>query len=148
MRFKISASETKHIILLDYRASILTMDLSPPTLTLIVSLIFSAYLTSRSWTPPNPPPPKPYEKDTLSIIQSKNNGSITRKSVLTITWLFHLLLILFPSSRQNFCWYQSYLNPALFAWSPYTITFIVVIITAAPVRLLAYRTLGKDFTFQ
>jgi len=123
------------------------MDLSAPTLSLIASLILCAYLTSRSMTPPNPPPPKPYEKDTLSNFVKKGNGSI-RKSTLTISWLFHLLLILFPSHRTSFCWHASYLNPTLFTWSRYTITFILVIITAAPMRLLAYKTLGKDFTFQ
>jgi protein-S-isoprenylcysteine O-methyltransferase Ste14 len=124
------------------------MDLSAPTLSLTASLILCAYLTFRYMTPPNPPPPKPYEKDTLSIIQTKNNGSRTRKSVLTITWLFHLFLILLPSYRTNFCWHASYLNAPLFTWSRYTITFILVIITAAPIRLLAYKTLGKVFTFQ
>jgi protein-S-isoprenylcysteine O-methyltransferase Ste14 len=40
------------------------------------------------------------------------------------------------------------LNEKLFTWSSATILYAIVVMTSAPIRLLAYRQLGKNFTFQ
>ncbi|KAI9054780.1 hypothetical protein LZ554_001927 [Drepanopeziza brunnea f. sp. 'monogermtubi'] len=71
-----------------------------------------------------------------------------RRYALTALWCYHILLTLFPEKRSSFCLNADLLNQDLFTWSPYTVGFMVAVLVAAPIRLLAYAQLGENFTFE
>lgn len=126
------------------------MDLSTPNLTLFLSLCTTTYLSYRAFRPPNPAPAKPHHTDRLRLAANIDTISIRRVVALTL-WLFHLVLVLFPSQRSAgsfLCLNPELLNKDLFTWSPLSIAYVTVVFIFAPVRLLAYRQLGKNFTFQ
>ncbi|KUJ10288.1 uncharacterized protein LY89DRAFT_723540 [Mollisia scopiformis] len=123
------------------------MDISPQSLSLIAALTITAYLTSLCAKTPNPNPPTPTVKDRIALLTSTSKSS---RYALILLWFSHCTLILFPSSRSrsNICLNPDLLNESLFAWSPTSITFVLVIFIAAPIRLLAYKQLGTNFTFR
>ena len=122
----------------------------PSNLSLALALALSIYLTLLVSTPPNQPPkaPSSQPKDrihlvTTPIIQNQ------RRRILTAVSLYHTLLsLLYPSPPSYLCPNPSNLNPVLFTWSPTTIICITAILLAAPIRLLAFKQLGQNFTFQ
>jgi len=61
--------------------------------------------------------------------------------------ILHAAMV-WPILREQFCPMPNQLNPSLFVWSPLVQTCLATILLAAPIRLLAFRQLGKDFTFQ
>lgn len=67
---------------------------------------------------------------------------------LLFGWFYHAFLVLYPPATSSFlCPHPSQLDKKYFTWNTYTASFIVLIFTAAPIRLLAYAQLGQNFTF-
>ncbi|KAG0647001.1 Prenylated carboxyl methyltransferase [Hyphodiscus hymeniophilus] len=126
------------------------MDLSLPTLSLATAFLTAIYLIFRSYTPPNPAPPKAkqWKTDTLN----SHHQSARKRYGLAILFsscFYHVLLILFPPTFMSpFCPHPENLSSKLFTWSPYTAFCLILIGAAGPIRLLAYAQLGRDFTFQ
>jgi protein-S-isoprenylcysteine O-methyltransferase Ste14 len=125
---------------------------APPdlaTLALALSFLLAAYLTYCSLTPPNPNPvgstaalPEDVVAPGPGIIQA-------RRLMPIILWVPHVLLTLcYPSHTAVLCPNSDNLSSSLFTWSPYTTVLVVVIVVAAPIRLLAFRQLGQNFTFR
>ena len=52
------------------------------------------------------------------------------------------------SSPLPLCPHADFLNPTLFAWSPYLISCVTIGIASGLARLQAYRTLGKNFSLK
>ena len=126
------------------------MDLSFGPLTLAASLLICSYLLSKAFTPPNPPPPKDrkWRNDSLMRHQTPTRRWIGL-SILALGWCYHPLIILFqPATPSLFCPHPENLDPRFFTWSPYTISYILLIFVAAPIRLLAFAQLGQDFNFE
>jgi protein-S-isoprenylcysteine O-methyltransferase Ste14 len=126
------------------------MDISVPNLTLFLSLCTTTYLSYRAFRPPNPAPKKPHHTDRLRIAANIDTISIRRIVALAL-WLFHLILLLFPAQRSpasSLCLNPELLNENLFTWSPVSMAYVATVLIFAPIRLLAYRQLGKNFTFQ
>lgn len=63
--------------------------------------------------------------------------------------MLHILQTSFyPSPPALLCPNPGNLSSELFTWSPYTAAALIAIIAAAPIRLLAFRQLGRNFTFR
>jgi hypothetical protein len=121
----------------------------PTTLALAASFLLAAYLTYRCWSPPNPNPLGPtasLPEDNVGI----GSGAIQVSRFITLSlWIMHALATVFyPSPPAVLCPNPDNLSSSLFTWSPYTIVVLMVIVLAAPIRLLAFRQLGQNFTFR
>ncbi|KAK3356699.1 isoprenylcysteine carboxyl methyltransferase [Lasiosphaeria hispida] len=130
--------------------------MSPGAASIALSgaFLFSAALTHRAWTPPNPSPThgssspssSPLPKDDAGIIWRRAQ---TRRLVASILWLVHALFTLFyPTPPTLFCPNPDNLSPILFTWTPFATAVIAIIAIAAPIRLLAFEQLGENFTFR
>jgi protein-S-isoprenylcysteine O-methyltransferase Ste14 len=123
------------------------MELSFESITLAASFLTCAYLTFYAFTPPVPDSKNKWEKDSLMRHQGPRSRAIFMAVILTL-WSYHTLLILIPPSTPSLlCPYPTHLNPKYFTWNTYTVFFISLIFITAPIRLLAYKQLGQNFTF-
>jgi protein-S-isoprenylcysteine O-methyltransferase Ste14 len=115
-------------------------------ITLFLSLLLSTYLSALCFTSPNPPPRQVYKYDRVGAIA----GASHRRNIALLLALYHAILALtFPFPSPQICPYPSNLNLALFTWSPYTVAHLFLIVcVGAPIRLTAYGSLGKNFTFR
>lgn len=118
-------------------------------LSLSLTIIFGAYLMKLAWTPPNPIPKgtviTEYKKAYLVRL-----GRIFRLSrLLDYTFCgFHCILILyFPSPPKFICPNAANLSPSLFTWSLFSTLCLSMTIIFSALRLLAFKQLGRDFTF-
>ncbi|GAQ44078.1 unnamed protein product [Aspergillus niger] len=138
---------------------------SPSSISLSTSLLTAGYLAFRGLTPPNLPS------------SSKGNGPPDRVRLLTgsITTIilhlntaciiYHALLALFYIDRSNnnakeltksgdgvylqaICPHRTSLAPHLFTWTITSTLCLVSIIVGALLRLSAFKSLGRNFTFQ
>lgn len=116
-----------------------------------LALAFTAagYLTHKCWSPPSVTPPSTSSslpEDTFGISSSAIQG---RRIFILVAWAIHILTtIYYPSNSLLLCPNQQNLSNTLFTWSPYTITVLSVIAVAAPIRLIAFKQLGQNFTFR
>ncbi|KAK9350263.1 hypothetical protein V1523DRAFT_420376 [Lipomyces doorenjongii] len=143
---------------------------SVSALSISLCLLLAGYLSAVCTTPPNPNPTQPYKGDRAGIVSIAATRIFNRSGIISLA-LYHgiLSLLLHVSSittastetltNRNtdmdmtilhyICPNQSNLNPALFAWTPWTRTFLaLIILVGAPIRLSAYGRLGKNFTFR
>ena len=138
---------------------------SPSSISLSASLLTAGYLAFRGLTPPNLPS------------STKGNGPPDRVRLLTgsITTIilhlntaciiYHALLALFYIDRSNndakelstsgdgvflqaICPHRTSLAPHLFTWTITSTLCLVSIIVGALLRLSAFKSLGRNFTFQ
>jgi protein-S-isoprenylcysteine O-methyltransferase Ste14 len=66
-----------------------------------------------------------------------------------VSWLYCAALTLtYPHPPAFLCPCPQNLSPEHFTWSRFTIVALGLIFVAAPIRLLAFKQLGKNFTFQ
>jgi protein-S-isoprenylcysteine O-methyltransferase Ste14 len=121
------------------------MNFSIPNVSLVGALSICAYLTSLCSTSPNPDSTLPKVKDNIRFFTDIATKS--SRYVYFLLWLYHSMFILFPEDRSSFCPNADILNQDLFAWSNTSVAFVIAILIAAPIRLLAYAQLGKNFTF-
>ena len=123
------------------------MELSFESITLAASFLSCAYLTFYAFTPPVPDSKNKWAKDSLMRYQDPRRRAISTVVILAV-WSYHTLLILIsPSAPSLLCPHPSHLNPKYFTWNTYTVFFIALIFIAAPIRFLAYKQLGQNFTF-
>lgn len=122
------------------------MDLSMSAVSLVGALSICAYLTSLCSTTPNLDSPSPKFKDNIRFFT--DTASKASRYVFFLLWLYHSMFILFPEDRTSFCPNAALLNQDLFTWSNTSIAFVICVLIAAPIRLLAYAQLGKNFTFR
>ncbi|KAF2274471.1 uncharacterized protein EI97DRAFT_435018 [Westerdykella ornata] len=119
------------------------------TLSLSASFLLAAYLTDHCWTPPNSNPTGPASslpKDTIAPVTAPLN---ILRFLTSALWLVQTLIAFsYPSPPRAICPTPGNLNGQLFTWSPYTATVLVIISISAPIRLLAYKDLGENFTFR
>ncbi|OJI88944.1 hypothetical protein ASPTUDRAFT_158453 [Aspergillus tubingensis CBS 134.48] len=138
---------------------------SPSSISLSASLLTAGYLAFRGLTPPNLPS------------SSKGNGPPDRVSLIagpitTITLhlntaciIYHALLTLFYIDSSNngakelansgdgvylqaICSHRTNPAPHLFTWTIISTLCLVSIIVGALLRLSAFKSLGRNFTFQ
>ncbi|KAE9365202.1 hypothetical protein N431DRAFT_420123 [Stipitochalara longipes BDJ] len=119
----------------------------PPlsNILLALTILFSTYLTILSQLHPNA---KPNTKDTISPFTQPAFLALTHL-IVTLLALHHAFLTLsYPSPPSLLCPNATNLTPSLFTWSPTTSLCLLIILLSAPLRLLAFRQLGPNFTFQ
>ena len=130
-------------------------------LLLALLILIAAYLTSLVFTPPHPNPVhKDGEAPTDRVHRFASPGFLlARKGIFLSLGIWHALITLQwptpfihtdpPTERDTpFCPRPENLNQTLFAWNAVTIVCVFGILIAAPIRLLAFRQLGENFTFR
>jgi protein-S-isoprenylcysteine O-methyltransferase Ste14 len=124
-----------------------TLNLSDiPTLLLFPAIALVSYLTLRSFTPPNPTPKNSTTKD--RIFHYSPNYIRARQLFVLLMGAYHGYIAVTYPSPPKFCPRPENLNPNLFTWSTNSIICITLILVAAPIRLLAFKQLGPNFTFK
>lgn len=121
------------------------MDLSIQSSSLVGALFVCGYLTYLCFRTPNPNPTKSGTNDRIALVTDLSKPTLF---LLLFICFHHSMLILLPNNRASFCWNSDILNEDLFSWSRRSVAFVAVILLAAPLRLLAYSQLGKNFTFR
>ena len=117
-------------------------------LSLTLCILLSTYTTFLVGRPPNATPYHSKEADTMKFAVTPRTLNI-RSSIEVILGVLHAILCLtYPSPPPLFCPSSPYLNPSLFAWNTRTITAISIILVGSSIRLYAFRTLGRNFTFR
>lgn len=112
-------------------------------------LLLAAYLTHRCWTPPNPDLSESTNGLPKDEVAVSAEAIRLRSFVIVALWTMHILLtISYPETPVMLCPNPDNLARSIFTWSPYTAVVLTVILMAAPIRLLAFRQLGENFTFR
>jgi protein-S-isoprenylcysteine O-methyltransferase Ste14 len=125
------------------------MNSGPPAYALAACLLLAGFLSYRCWTPPNPAPPAPYAKDRIGKWVLHNSFLDARRGTAIALWFsYAALALMYPHPPQLLCPYPQNLSPTHFTWSPYVVVCLGLIFVAAPIRLLAFKQLGSNFTFQ
>ncbi|CAL3970794.1 unnamed protein product [Diplocarpon coronariae] len=105
------------------------------------------YLTLQCYTPPNHAPVSDIEDRIFPV--AGDFFLSARRLAFAILGLYHAILMLHPTSPPTLlCPNPSNLNPSLFTWSTYSVLCFGIVFIAAPIRLLAFAQLGKNFTFK
>ena len=117
-----------------------------PTLFLFPAIILVSYLTLRVFTPPNPTPTNSTAKDRIFLYSP--NFIVARQLFVLLLGAYHGYIVLTYPSPPKFCPRSKDLNPNLFTWSTTSSICITLILIAAPIRLLAFKQLGPNFTFK
>jgi protein-S-isoprenylcysteine O-methyltransferase Ste14 len=117
-----------------------------PTLLLFPAIILVSYLTLRVFTPPNPTPTNSTAKDRIFFCAPQY--ILARQLFVFLLGAYHGYIALTYPSPPKFCPRAENLNPDLFTWSSTSIICITLILIAAPIRLLAFKQLGPNFTFK
>jgi protein-S-isoprenylcysteine O-methyltransferase Ste14 len=114
--------------------------------TFLGCLFLCGYLSYLCFTPPHPPSKEHHEKDDLQkgIVKTAMAANFL---TFMLEFGFHIILILFPELHPTICRNPDILNPALLTWSWTTTLFVGIVLVFAPIRLLSYAQLGKNFTF-
>jgi len=127
--------------------------ITPPTLALGASFLISGYLTYRCWLPPNPHPSASTDRATNPLPKDKIAMSSKAVQIRRLTglclWIAHAAVTLFyPAPPTLLCPNSNNLSSSLFTWTPYSAAVVAAIMLAAPIRLLAFKHLGENFTFR
>ncbi|KAF2665603.1 hypothetical protein BT63DRAFT_69749 [Microthyrium microscopicum] len=112
----------------------------------IFTMLVSCWITRRCFRRPNPPPTSQHSKDYLLAINIAPNA---REFIFLVLQMAHIALTIQDRiSPSLLCPKPANLNAQYFAWTPYTCIALLVILTAGPFRISAFRHLGTDFTFE
>jgi len=118
------------------------------TLSLTFCILLCTYTTFLVGRPPNPTPYDSKEADSMKFAVTPRTLNV-RSSINVILGVLHAILCLtYPSPPPLFCPSSSHLNPSVFTWTTRSITAISIILVGSSIRLYAFRTLGRNFTFR
>ncbi|PYH91833.1 hypothetical protein BO71DRAFT_451852 [Aspergillus ellipticus CBS 707.79] len=141
---------------------------TPSSITLALALQAAGYLIRRSLTPPHSPPPTSSTTSTPDRVRVIA-GPITAISthLISLCLIYHALIaLLYPDhdayarilatgmipSREDLltriCPHPTHLPAHLFTWNPTTTLCLVSIALGAFLRLAAFQSLGRNFTFE
>ncbi|EPS28533.1 hypothetical protein POX_f07618 [Penicillium oxalicum] len=121
------------------------------TTTLALAILAAGYLCALCMTPPNPSPDRNerHQKDRIRFLAGAG-ATITRRMIVTAI-LYHAVLtalpVYAPHHLHRLCPRPENVNPELFQWSAPAIGAIVLICLGALIRLAAYKSLSRNFTF-
>lgn len=120
----------------------------PAALAFAISILLVSDLWVRVHTPPNPTPTSSKEKDRIGGL----TGPIflfTRRASVRLVGIYHAILgLTYPPAPSTICPKPENLSSYLFTWNRYTAVCILLILVAAPIRLLCFAQLGPNFTFR
>lgn len=128
--------------------SLITMEIPDlPTSLLVLTTLLATYLSLQCFTPPNPTPHSTVP-DRITPFTSPAFLLIRRYSVVLVG-IHHALLILNPiTPSYMLCPNPFSMNLSLFTWTPHSFICLTLILIFAPLRLIAFSQLGKNFTFK
>ncbi|KIW08447.1 uncharacterized protein PV09_01350 [Verruconis gallopava] len=121
-----------------------------PNVSLVVALGLATHLIRVCNRTPNTPRVK-YDKDKLFAIPFvKEHGPVILEYLFVIPCVYHIVLTATLRDREPsaLCPHPNHPDHKYFTWSPYTVICLSIIFASATLRLLAFRTLGKNFTFE
>jgi protein-S-isoprenylcysteine O-methyltransferase Ste14 len=113
---------------------------------LLLAFTSSAYISKLCFHSPNPRPTSLQKKDRLMstpIIGLR--GPILQEYTFAFCAAFH---IVYTAIYPSFCPRPDNVDTKYMTWSTYVIVCVVLIHVFGLLRLLAFRTLGKNFTFE
>ncbi|KAL2062277.1 hypothetical protein VTL71DRAFT_6543 [Oculimacula yallundae] len=123
----------------------------PDLLTVLHVLIslLASYLSMLCFSNPNPDPNTTSAVSDRIIPFASFEFLLVRRVSILIIGINHALLILNPTAPNYLiCPSTSSLNLSLFTWTRYSAICLALILIFAPIRLLAFAQLGKNFTFK
>lgn len=114
--------------------------------SLIGGLSLAAYITRICNRNPNLAPTTKNEKDSLLQVFVLIHA---REYILLGLAVAHIFVTSsYPPRPSIFCPNPSVLNPQYFTWTRYVKVCLTTIYLAGALRIAAFRSLGKDFTFE
>lgn len=118
-------------------------------ITLVFAFAVATYLIQKCNQSPHEPETKHGQDRLFSIPIVKEHGPKLLQFVLLAPCIYHIILTaLFPAKNSAICPKFDQVNPKYFTWSTYTAVCLMIILISAMLRLWAFRTLGKNFTYQ
>lgn len=125
------------------------MPTSASHLLLTVLLLLAYVISARCFTSPNPTPKHFNHTDRIMTATTAYLRLRLIQWSIRVLGIYHTILtLLYPRIPSAICPNPANLNGNLFTWSPCTAICLFLILTAGPMRLLAYAQLGKDFTYE
>jgi protein-S-isoprenylcysteine O-methyltransferase Ste14 len=128
----------------------LNLNLTFSNITLALACLITGYLANLALTPPNPNPENADVDDRYRHILTPRTIA-RRKLFYTVLSVYHAVLVLTQPGPDSVlvCPFPSNLNHSLLlTWSSYMILGLgMVCFIGVPLRLAAYRALGRNFTF-
>ncbi|TID25373.1 isoprenylcysteine carboxyl methyltransferase [Venturia nashicola] len=122
--------------------------------TLVLANLVAAYYTAVSMTPPNPPPAK-QEPESITFFAPR---SYRQHKLGILPWISPILSQTYlvakgvgtPSAPSSLTFFPNLynVNPKFVTWNRYSATCLGLIGLSGMLRLYAFRSLGKDFTFE
>jgi protein-S-isoprenylcysteine O-methyltransferase Ste14 len=123
--------------------------MEPQTATLGVAFAIATHLIRRCTESPHEPETKHDQDRLFSVPIVKDHGPKLVQFAFLAPCIYHIILTAFsPTEESAICPKFGQVNPKYFTWSTYTILCLVIIFISATLRLWAFRTLGKNFTYQ
>jgi protein-S-isoprenylcysteine O-methyltransferase Ste14 len=119
-------------------------------LSLIIFLAIATHLIRLCNRTPNVPETK-HDKDSLfSVPLIKNYGPQLLEYAFLLPCIHHIIItaMFHELNGSAICPHPEHLDRKYFVWSNYTIISLATIFISAALRLFAFRTLGKNFTFE
>ena len=123
------------------------MDLE--TASLLLAFAGAAHLIRLCNRTPHKPQTTHNQDRLFSVPIVKEHGAKFLELLFVAPCIHHIILTATkPSEPSMICPNPSQLDSKYFTWSTYTVVSLTIIYASATLRLLAFRTLGKNFTFQ
>ncbi|EAW18998.1 methyltransferase family protein [Aspergillus fischeri NRRL 181] len=125
--------------------------ISLSAVTLSLSILLAGYLSAICVIPPTTTQRSLYETDRIRIITG--NFAISASRALIIIGAYHALVTLFytPDTNSNIlpaiCPHPENLTPKNLTWTPAVLLSLLTIASGAAIRLSAFGSLGRNFTF-
>ena len=118
-------------------------------ITLLIAYAIATHLIRICLRTPNVPSTKHGQDLLFSVPIVKEHGAKLLEYAFVAPCIYHIFLTAYPPQESSAtCPQPNHLDPKYFTWSPHVTICVVVIYILATLRLLAYRTLGQNFTFE
>lgn len=116
-------------------------------LSFAAATLLCGYLMLRCITPPNKTPDEAWKKDGLAFFGNTAIITLIAAAVMPV-YLYHALLaVVTPAALPRVCPNPAMLNESLLRWNALTASCVAAMVLLAPLRLGAYKNLGKNFTY-
>ena len=119
------------------------------TASLLIAFAVAAHLIRLCNRTPHVPQTKHNQDRLFAVPIVKEHGAKILEFLFVAPCIHHIILTaLKPTEPSTICPNPSQFDTKYSTWSTYTIVCLTILFISATLRLLAFRTLGKNFTFQ
>jgi protein-S-isoprenylcysteine O-methyltransferase Ste14 len=118
--------------------------------TLLMALLSSTYISTLCFHSPNPRPTSLQKKDRIMSVPLVGllGPKIQQFTFLSLSILHIIYTAIYPSLSSGICPHPDNVDAKYVTWSFYVIVCVGLIHIFGVLRLLAFQTLGKNFTFE